>query len=425
MRVPPCFILHDQVKEVLLSFTKRYTVSQFLSQRAKIILMAASGLSNLDISVKLGIHKNSVSKWRSRFSSANDRLTAIANESASDLFTAVTEILKDERRSGTRCKFSQDQVVKIRLLACQNPYDYGVVRNHWSLTALCKTAVDTHVVDSISVGGLYRILETAEIKPWKIRYYLHSKEKYEDYETYSAKIRAINQLYGDAASLLNNDVLVYCTDEMTGIQALERESPDKKVLPGMCAKEEFNYIRHGTTSLIGFFCVQTGQVMTPYLKPTRTADDFVEAIASVIDANPEKEHAFVLDNLNIHKSVALVRYVAQKIGYAGPLGIEKKIGILKNSETRTAFLSDTSHPIRFYYVPIHCSWMNQIEIWFGVLNRQLIRHNSFKSVEEMEMLIRDYVTQYNNLFAHPYNWSYDDVPPLSNFSAEEMVRGIV
>jgi hypothetical protein len=117
--------------------------------------------------------------------------------------------------------------------------------------------------------------------------------------------------------------------------------------------------------------------------------------------------------------------VAQKISYAGPLGIEKKIGILKNSETRTAFLSDTSHPIRFYYVPIHCSWMNQIEIWFGVLNRQLIRHNSFKSVEELEMLIRDYITQYNNLFAHPYNWSYDDVPPLSNFSAEEMVRGIV
>ncbi len=128
-------------------------------------------------------------------------------------------------------------------------------------------------------------------------------------------------------------------------------------------------------------------------------------------------------DLNIHKSVALVRYVAQKISYAGPLGIEKKIGILKNSETRTAFLSDTSHPIRFYYVPIHCSWMNQIEIWFGVLNRQLIRHNSFKSVEELEMLIRDYITQYNNLFAHPYNWSYDDVPPLSNFSAEEMVRG--
>ena len=98
-------------------------------------------------------------------------------------------------------------------------------------------------------------------------------------------------------------------------------------------------------------------------------------------------------DLNIHKSVALVRYVAQKISYAGPLGIEKKIGILKNSETRTAFLSDTSHPIRFYYVPIHCSWMNQIEIWFGVLNRQLIRHNSFKSIEELEMLIRDYITQ--------------------------------
>ena len=156
-----------------------------------------------------------------------------------------------------------------------------------------------------------------------------------------------------------------------------------------------------------FFLCANRQVTTPYLKSTRTADDFVETIASVIDTNPEKEHAFAFafffDNLNIHKSVALVRYVAKKINYPGSLGIEQKFGIIKNSETRTEFLSDTSHFIRFYYVPFHCSWMNQIEIWFGVLNRQLIRHNSFKSVEELEMLIRDYITRYNSLFAHPYN----------------------
>ena len=145
-------------------------------------------------------------------------------------------------------------------------------------------------------------------------------------------------------------------------------------------------------ALLFFFCVQTGQVTTPYLKSTRTADDFVETT-----------FAFFFDNLNIHKSVALVRYVAKKINYPGSLGIEQKFGIIKNSETRTEFLSDTSHFIRFYYVPFHCSWMNQIEIWFGVLNRQLIRHNSFKSVEELEMLIRDYITRYNSLFAHPYN----------------------
>ena len=422
MRVPPIFILHDLVREVLLSFTKKYTVSQCLSQRAKIVLMAETGFSNHVIAKILGIHKNSVGKWRSRFSGSNNRLTIIAKESESDLMMAVTEVLKDEHRSGTRRKFSQDQIVKIRLLACQNPSDHGVIRNRWSLASLCRTVIANHIVDSISIGGLYHILESAEIKPWKIRYYLHSKEKYEDYETYSAKIRAINQLYADAVCLLNQDVLIYCTDEMTGIQALEREYQSKKVLPGICAKEEFNYIRHGTTSLIGFFCVQTGKVMAPFLKSTRTADDFVEAIAAVIEANPDKEHAFVLDNLNIHKSEALVRYIAEKINYTGSLGVEKKIGILKNKETRTAFLCDTSHSIRFYFVPIHCSWMNQIEIWFGVLNRQLIRHNSFKSVEELEMLIRQYIDQYNSIYSHPYKWNYNDVPYEKNFLAEQKVR---
>ena len=423
MRVPPCFILDDLVREVLSAFTRKYTISQYLSQRAKIVLLAAKGLSNQDISRILGVHPNSVSKWRSRFNNSNNRLTNIAKECYADLWSAVSEVLKDEPRSGAPHKFNRDQVVKIRLLSCQSPFDYGVIRNHWTLATLRKAVVDRHIVDSISIGGLYHILESAEIKPWKIRYYLHSKEKYEDYEEYSAKIKAINELYGEAAKLLNDNVLIYCTDEMTGIQALERAAPNKKVVPGMCAKEEFNYIRHGTTSLIGFFCVQTGRVMNPYLKSTRTADDFVEAIAAVIDKNPEKEHAFVLDNLNIHKSVALVQYVARKINYTGSLGVEKKTGILKNKETRTAFLCDTSHPIRFYFVPIHCSWMNQIEIWFGILNRQLIRHNSFRSVEELEMLIREYITQYNELFAHPYNWTYNNVPSVSNFSPVEMVVG--
>ena len=91
---------------------------------------------------------------------------------------------------------------------------------------MCLAAIKNKIVDSISVGGVYHILESASIKPWKIRYYLHSKEKYEDYETYSAKIKAINFLYSNAAELLNQNVLIYSSDEMTGIQALERESPE-------------------------------------------------------------------------------------------------------------------------------------------------------------------------------------------------------
>lgn len=423
MRITPIPVLHHLVRSVLSVFTRSYTEKQCLCQRAKIILLAEEGANNVKIAETLRIHKNCVGKWRSRFLRANEHLTRIANESSSDLKDAVTEILSDDPRPGTPCKFSKEQILKIQLLACQDPEDHGFHRSRWSLSTLCLAAIKNKIVDSISVGGVYHILESANIKPWKIRYYLHSKEKYEDYETYSAKIKAINFLYSNAAELLNQNVLIYSTDEMTGIQALERESPGKLPLPGMCPKEEFNYIRHGTTSLIGFFCVQTGKVVEPFLKQTRTSEDFVEALSQVLALNPDKEHAFILDNLNIHRSVPLVQYIARKIGFKGDLGAEHRRGILKNQESRVKFLTDPSHSIRFYFVPIHCSWMNQIEIWFGLLNRQLIRHNSFKSLEDLEQLIREYVTQHNELFAHPYKWSYNGVPTVEKFSAEERLKG--
>ena len=109
----------------------------------------------------------------------------------------------------------------------------------------------------ISFGALYNILKTDEIRPWKIRYWLHSKEKYEDYDIYKAKIQAINRVYAEASALDGSEegteVRTFCTDEMTGIQALEHLFPDKPTAPGMDARREFEYIRHGTTSLTGFF----------------------------------------------------------------------------------------------------------------------------------------------------------------------------
>ena len=262
---------------------------------------------------------------------------------------------------------------------------------------------------------------SADIKPWKIRYYLHSKEKYESYETYSEKIRKINDLYANAQAMEEENTLVYSTDEMTCIQAKEHQYPDKPTLPGKDARMDFNYIRHDTTTLIGFFSVQNGQVFEPFLNDTRTDEDFVEALSKVIDANPDKNHCFVLDNLNTHRSEALVRYIAEEIGYEGDLGKKGVRGILKNMESRAEFLSDESHPIRFYYVPIHCSWMNQIEIWFGIINRRLLKRKSYTSVEEMKNSIRNYIHQYNELFAHPYKWTYKDVPTVNDYTVEDLL----
>ena len=421
MRKSKSFVLPEDIRTILYNFSKSYCCPGFLNKRARLILLAADGLNNKEIASMINVHPNTVKLWRNRFAAELTRLTDISKNSSSDLKDAVIDVLSDLMRSGTPLTIPADVRLKIQILACQNPEDYGFEVSHWSLSLLQHALINEQIISSISIGAIYHILMSADIKPWKIRYYLHSKEKYESYETYSEKIRKINDLYANAQAMEEENTLVYSTDEMTCIQAKEHQYPDKPTLPGKDARMDFNYIRHDTTTLIGFFSVQNGQVFEPFLNDTRTDEDFVEALSKVIDANPDKNHCFVLDNLNTHRSEALVRYIAEEIGYEGDLGKKGVRGILKNMESRAEFLSDESHRIRFYYVPIHCSWMNQIEIWFGIINRRLLKRKSYTSVEELKNSIRNYIHQYNELFAHPYKWTYKDVPTVNDYTVEDLL----
>ena len=198
-------------------------------------------------------------------------------------------------------------------------------------------------------------------------------------------------------------------DEMTGIQALEHKYPDKPVAPGKTARMEFEYIRHGTTSLIGFFDVATGRMEKPYLNPTRTEEDFVEAMRALVETDPGASWTFVCDGLNTHKSESLVRFVAEQCGLTEELGCKGKSGILKSLESRAEFLHQEDHRIRIVYTPKHCSWMNQIEIWFGIINRRLLKRKSYKSIDELEASILRFIKQYN-LMAKPFKWTYKGVP---------------
>ena len=216
-------------------------------------------------------------------------------------------------------------------------------------------------------------------------------------------------MYLDSIGLMEEGTCVVSTDEMTGVQALEHRYPDKLPLPGQEAKMEFEYIRHGTTSLIGFFEVATGKIFPPYLNETRGEGDFSEAVRQVVESAPGHNWVFVCDGLNTHKSEALVRYVAEACGIDADLGQKGKTGILKNLQSREGFLHDPSHRIRFVYTPKHCSWMNQIEIWFGIINRKLLKRRSYTSIEEMKESIRRFIEQYN-LTAHAFRWTYAGIP---------------
>ncbi|WP_240906023.1 transposase [Thiorhodococcus mannitoliphagus] len=141
--------------------------------------------------------------------------------------------------------------------------------------------------------------------------------------------------------------------------------------------------------MIANFEVATGQVVTPSIGETRTEADFLAHIATTVDTDPDASWIFVCDQLNIHQSASLIEFVAQRCAIDTDLGRKDKEGILKRMASRAAFLQDPTHRIRFVYTPKHCSWLNQVEIWFGILTRRLLKRGRFASTEELKQRILD------------------------------------
>ncbi len=201
------------------------------------------------------------------------------------------------------------------------------------------------------------------------------------------------------------------TDELTGVQALERKHPGLPLAPGKVERREFEYIRHGTCSFIVSRDVVSGRMLAPSCGPTRTEADFLAHIQGVVatDHDAVRWH-FVVDNLNIHCSEALVRWIAEESDLDVALGVKGKAGVLHTRQSRAAFLSDPSHRIVFHYTPKHCSWLNQIEIWLSILVRKLLQRGSFTSVDDLKAKVLAFIDYYNRTMAKPFTWVYQGKP---------------
>lgn len=330
--------------------------SQF---RARIIrALAVHRLSVSQVAYSVSTTKKTVRKWRHRFHAYG------------------VDGLRDRPRPGAPSKYTLEERCEIIAIACDDPTHYGFSEfPQWTFDLLTQVVQDEDDLRPMSRSSIFRTLTQNHLKPQNIQMWLHSKDP-----DFKEKVNAIVSLYLDPPK----NTRILSIDEKTGIQALERKYGTKLPKPGVAGRFEHEYIRHGTQSLISSFDIQTGEVFAQS-RSSRTADDLLDFMEALQAHYQDETNIIVIwDNLNIHHD--------------------------GRSQRWTAFNQAHNHKFSFYYTPIHASWMNQIEIFFSILQRRCLKHGNFQSCEDLAEKVMAFIRRWNQKDGHPFHWTFKGYP---------------
>jgi transposase len=343
--------LAKKERQELQSLIGRKTAPQRDVMRARIALMAHEGYANTEIAQELGVSVQTVCAWRKR----------IAQQGAQGI--------REGERSGCPPRITQEARLQLIALACEAQEAGGRVTP--TLDEIVVRAVERGVVEQISRSHVQRILQAGDVRPHRVQQWLHSPDP-----AFREKVNVICELYRKAP----RNAVVLSIDEKTGIQAIERKHAGRAPAPGRLRRREFEYIRHGTQALIAALDVHTGEVMAS-CRDRRTQDDLVDFMERVAAAYPGKQVHVVWDNLNTHRAQAVWQ----------------------------AFNARHARRFYFHFTPLHASWVNQIELWFALYTRRVLRHASHTSTAHLRERTEQFVRERNQT-ARPFKWTFRGYP---------------
>jgi transposase len=331
----PALALRDDDRRTLTRWTRSTSLRAGLAQRARIVLLAADGVSNTEIADQVGVSRPTVIDWRSRY-----QRSGLAG-------------LGDDPRSGRPRSVDHDAIITATLMP--PPTKLGVT--HWSSRLLAR-----HLkVGNATVARAWR---DYGVQPWRSQTFKFSTDP-----QLVAKVTDVVGLYLAPPQ----NAVVLCVDEKSQIQALDRTAPILPLQPGLAERRSHDYVRHGTTTLFAALEIATGKV-TAACQPRHRHQEFLRFLKQVARGYPDRELHLVMDNYAAHKRIEVRRWLQ-----ANPR-------------------------VHVHYTPTSASWMNLVEVWFGIIERQAIHRGTFGSVKDLNAKIRAFIDGWNNR-CHPFAWT--------------------